>query len=163
VLKQIKEQEEEEKIEEAKKKYEQQLEIIQEPDMVIEEHELSNDCDISNISSEESERCLSWAKIQGFVLKICESRLFTLFINSCIILNTLVLAVDRYPSLGNELDYMLDMVNIVFFGIFTMEMLIKLLGMGPKNYVRDSFNIFDAVIVVLSIADVCLSFLVETS
>jgi len=74
-----------------------------------------------------------------------------------------VLAVDRYPSLGNELDYMLDMVNIVFFGIFTMEMLIKLLGMGPKNYVRDSFNIFDAVIVILSIVDVCLSFLVETS
>ncbi len=56
---------------------------------------------------------------------------------------------------------MLDMVNIVFFGIFTMEMLIKLIGMGPRNYIRDSFNIFDAVIVILSIADVCLSFLVE--
>jgi Ion transport protein len=89
--------------------------------------------------------------------------LFTLFINSCIVLNTLVLAVDRYPSLGNELDYLLDMINIVFFGIFTMEMLIKLFGMGPKNYVRDSFNIFDALIVVLSVADVTLSFLVETA
>jgi len=131
--------------------------------MIIEEHELSDDCNISNISSEESKkskRCISWAKIQGFALTICESRLFALFINACIVLNTLVLAVDRYPSLGNELDHMLDMVNIVFFGIFTMEMLIKLLGMGPKNYIRDSFNIFDALIVVLSVADVCLSFLV---
>ena len=58
---------------------------------------------------------------------------------------------------------MLDMVNIVFFGIFTMEMVIKLLGMGPKAYVRDSFNIFDALIVCLSVADVCLSFLVESN
>lgn len=58
---------------------------------------------------------------------------------------------------------MLDMVNIVFFGIFTMEMLIKLMGMGPRNYLRDSFNIFDALIVILSIGDVCLSFLVESN
>lgn len=78
-------------------------------------------------------------------------------------LNTLVLAVDRYPSLGNELDQMLDMVNIVFFGIFTMEMLIKLLGMGPRNYIRDSFNIFDSLIVILSVGDVCLSFLVQSN
>jgi hypothetical protein len=133
--------------------------------MKIEEEELSNDCNISDLSSEESSktnRCISWSKIQGFILKICESRLFTLLINSCIVLNTLVLAVDKYPSHGNDIDYMLDMVNIVFFGIFTMEMLIKLFGMGPKNYVRDSFNIFDSLIVVLSIADVCLSFLVVT-
>lgn len=97
------------------------------------------------------------------MLRLCDSHTFTLFINACIVLNTLVLAFDRYPSMGNELDYILDMVNIVFFGIFTMEMVIKLLGMGPKNYIRDSFNIFDALIVILSVADVCLSFLVENN
>lgn len=130
---------------------------------MIEEEQLSEDFNTSNLSSEERKSCFNFARVQEVFLAVCESPLFTLIINSCIILNTLVLAVDRYPSLGNELDFILDMVNIVFFGIFTMEMLIKLLGMGPRNYIRDSFNIFDAVIVLLSVADVCLSFLVEES
>ena len=71
----------------------------------------------------------------------------------------MILSVDRFPSLGNELEQILDKINIVFFGIFTFEMIVKLLGMGPKNYIRDPFNIFDSIIVSLSIADVCLSFL----
>ena len=73
----------------------------------------------------------------------------------------MVLAVDKYPSLDNELDRQLDTINIVFFGIFMLEMLIKIAGMGPRNYIRDYFNCFDAMIVTLSVADVCLSFTVD--
>lgn len=36
-------------------------------------------------------------------------------------------------------------------------MLIKLLGLGFKEYARDSFNIFDAIIVVLSMLDLILT------
>jgi Ion transport protein len=59
-------------------------------------------------------------------------------------------------------------INIVFFGIFFSEMLTKIIGMGPVNYVKDTYNIFDAIIgkniihlnyiVSLSIIDVSLDY-----
>jgi hypothetical protein len=41
--------------------------------------------------------------------------------------------------------------------IFFLEMLIKVIGLGPKTYIKDAYNIFDALIVTLSIIDVCVS------
>jgi hypothetical protein len=37
-------------------------------------------------------------------------------------------------------------------------MITKIIGLGPRMYVRDYFNIFDASIVILSIIDVSLTF-----
>ena len=34
-----------------------------------------------------------------------------------------------------------------------MELVIKLIGLGPKKYAQDSFNIFDAIIVLFSVLD----------
>jgi len=36
-------------------------------------------------------------------------------------------------------------------------MIIKLVGIGFKGYVRDSFNIFDGTIVILSIVELIIS------
>jgi len=41
----------------------------------------------------------------------------------------------------------------MFSWIFTVEMIIKLVGLGIKEYVRDKFNLFDAFIVILSFVD----------
>jgi hypothetical protein len=41
----------------------------------------------------------------------------------------------------------------MFSWVFAIEMLIKLAGLGLKEYVRDKFNLFDAFIVILSIVD----------
>ena len=48
------------------------------------------------------------------------------------------------------------MLNLIFFVSFLLEMIIKILGLGLREYVRDSFNIFDAVIVLVSCVDVAL-------
>ncbi len=37
-------------------------------------------------------------------------------------------------------------------------MIIKITGMGPKMYIKDHFNVFDAIIVMVSIIDVIVSF-----
>lgn len=47
-----------------------------------------------------------------------------------------------------------DLINNIFSGIFVLEMIIKLIGLGIKGYVRDYFNIFDCIIVLIGIADV---------
>lgn len=52
----------------------------------------------------------------------------------------------------------MDIVNIVFFVFFFFEMVIKLLGLGPVNYIKDSYNVFDCLVVTLSIVDVSLSY-----
>jgi hypothetical protein len=42
----------------------------------------------------------------------------------------------------------------MFFMVsFTAEMVFKLIGLGIRNYFKDSFNIFDCVIVWMSILD----------
>lgn len=38
-----------------------------------------------------------------------------------------------------------------------MEMIIKVIGLGPNMYIKDPYNIFDALIVTLSIVDVFVS------
>jgi len=38
-----------------------------------------------------------------------------------------------------------------------MEMIIKVIGLGPNTYIKDPYNIFDALIVTLSIIDVFVS------
>ena len=46
-----------------------------------------------------------------------------------------------------------DRANEILTCIFTLEMLIKLLGLGIKEYVKDGFNDFDAIIVVFGILE----------
>jgi voltage-dependent calcium channel L type alpha-1D len=40
---------------------------------------------------------------------------------------------------------------------FFFEMILKLLGLGFKEYARDSFNLFDAILVVVSLIEYCLT------
>ena len=48
---------------------------------------------------------------------------------------------------------MLAYCDIFFVWAFTAEMIMKLIGLGLRNYLRDKFNIFDGVIVILSLVD----------
>lgn len=78
-------------------------------------------------------------------------------ISAAIIMNTIVLALDAYP-VNDTMQHDLDLANIAFFSLFLLEMLVKLGGMGPRRYIRDRYNIFDAIIVTLSVIDVAMSF-----
>lgn len=82
---------------------------------------------------------------------------FTTFISTCIIANTVILALDRYPiSLEDQKD--LENLNLILTMVFVFEMLVKLAGLGFRGYFKDSFNTFDCVIVVVSIIDTVLTF-----
>ena len=43
-------------------------------------------------------------------------------------------------------------MNYVFTSIFTAEMIIKVVGLGPKAYFHDRMNIFDFSVVIITIA-----------
>lgn len=67
-----------------------------------------------------------------------------------IILNTLILCLDRHPISNNEV-IVLEMMNEICTWFFFLEMIVKLVGLGPINYARDKFNLFDASIVIMSL------------
>lgn len=70
-----------------------------------------------------------------------------------ILLNTLILATDKYPSPENDL---IIQTNIFFNILFTFECAIKLLGLKFNEWKQDEFNIFDLIIVVASITEVLI-------
>jgi len=73
-----------------------------------------------------------------------------------ILVNTVVLAIDDFPQ-SVQKEHTLAIFNEFFTWAFFAEMLMKLLGLGIKNYVRDNFNLFDAVVVLFSLVDWTLS------
>ena len=70
--------------------------------------------------------------------------------------NTIVLALDKYPE-DPSLTKVTQSLNTFFTWAFVVEMVIKLIGLGFKEYARDSFNIFDAIIVVLSLIELIVT------
>lgn len=72
--------------------------------------------------------------------------------------NTVVLALD-YHGIDPDMLSKLELANLVFFGLFFVEMIIKLLGLGFKEYFRDKYNTFDFAIILFSCLDVVFLFL----
>ena len=73
-------------------------------------------------------------------------------VTCCIVLNTLTLASDTYP-VNTTVYFWLELINFVLTLVFTVEMVVKLAGLGFRHYMHDFFNIFDAAIVCLSAAE----------
>ena len=58
--------------------------------------------------------------------------------------------------MSNTYAETLTISNYVFTGLFTMEMLLKLFALGFLEYAADSFNLFDGLVVILSIVEIIL-------
>ena len=69
-----------------------------------------------------------------------------------IVVNAAIMSLEKYPQ-TKDFSSSINKLNQIFSWIFTAEMIIKLAGLGLKEYVRDKFNLFDALIVILSVVD----------
>ena len=57
---------------------------------------------------------------------------------------------------------MTERINYVFAAVFLMEALIKLIGYG-RRYFKDQWNIFDLIIVILTLVGIILNSTVNTA
>jgi hypothetical protein len=64
--------------------------------------------------------------------------------------------MDRYPADESQ-NNALEIINNVISSFFVAEMVIKILGLGPKLYFLDKFNQFDCLIVLINILDLILN------
>eukprot|EP00484_Ammonia_sp_Unknown_P007624 CAMPEP_0197073220 /NCGR_PEP_ID=MMETSP1384-20130603/210494_1 /TAXON_ID=29189 /ORGANISM="Ammonia sp." /LENGTH=1825 /DNA_ID=CAMNT_0042512053 /DNA_START=142 /DNA_END=5619 /DNA_ORIENTATION=+ len=72
-----------------------------------------------------------------------------------ILVNTIFLAI-HWPGMTSELKEGLNICNVIFTVLFTIELVIKLIGLGPERWWFDKFNVFDAVIVIVSVIELAL-------
>ena len=78
-----------------------------------------------------------------------------LLITLCIVANTVFMALEQHP-MEAEFSKMLSDANVVFTVIFAFEMGIKLIGLHPYYYFQNTWNIFDAFIVTMSLLEFLL-------
>uniref|UniRef100_A0A671YMA5 Sodium channel protein n=1 Tax=Sparus aurata TaxID=8175 RepID=A0A671YMA5_SPAAU len=100
--------------------------------------------------------CPWWLQLKDWVKCMVMDPFLDLGITICIVLNTLFMALEHYP-MTDEFNTMLSVGNLVFTGIFTAEMVLKLIAMDPYYYFQQGWNIFDGVIVCLSLMELGLS------
>ena len=94
--------------------------------------------------------------IQPRVRAFVEGEIFFFVINASILANTLALALE-YDGMPDSYADNLELVNFSFTTVFMLEMVLKLIGFGVKDYIRDKFNRFDAVIVIVSAIEMGIS------
>uniref|UniRef100_A0A8B9CHD0 Sodium channel protein n=1 Tax=Anser brachyrhynchus TaxID=132585 RepID=A0A8B9CHD0_9AVES len=100
--------------------------------------------------------CLPWLKLKEFVKLVVMDPFVDLGITICIVLNTLFMAMEHYP-MTEEFENVLTVGNLVFTGIFTAEMVLKLIALDPYEYFQQGWNIFDSIIVTLSLVELGLA------
>ncbi|KAM9475486.1 voltage-dependent L-type calcium channel subunit alpha-1D [Clarias gariepinus] len=88
--------------------------------------------------------------------KIINSSQFEYIMFVLILLNTLTLAVQHYEQ-SKLFNFVMDILNMIFTMLFTIEMIIKLLALRPYHYFIDAWNSFDALIVVGSLVDIMIA------
>lgn len=86
-------------------------------------------------------------QVRLMVYKMVRSNVFDQAIITLVILNTLFMALQHWDE-PKKLTDVLTIANLFFIVAFVAEMLLKLFAFGFFQYVNDSWNCFDAIIVI---------------
>ncbi|XP_051499718.1 LOW QUALITY PROTEIN: voltage-dependent L-type calcium channel subunit alpha-1F-like, partial [Apus apus] len=123
-------------------------------------------------------------RTQHRVWAMVNSTAFEYIMFVLILLNTIALAVQHYEQ-SKPFNYVMDLLNMVFTGLFTVEMVLKIIAFKPRvgawgtrgsqrdmggshgwvtwmshtlqHYFCDAWNTFDALIVVGSVVDIAVT------
>uniref|UniRef100_A0A3B5RDE2 Sodium channel protein n=1 Tax=Xiphophorus maculatus TaxID=8083 RepID=A0A3B5RDE2_XIPMA len=77
-------------------------------------------------------------------------------ITMCIVLYTILMATEHY-YMTEKLLQLIEIGNLVITGILTAEMVFKILAMDPYHYFQEGWNIFDSIIVTMSLVELGLA------
>jgi Ca2+-binding EF-hand superfamily protein len=89
--------------------------------------------------------------LEGFVT----SGVFSTVVLVVVLLNFGVLAMDHHKIDQGLLD-IIDILNMTFTIFFTLEMLLKMVGLGLAQYFNDRFNGLDCFVVLVSLMEIIL-------
>lgn len=96
-----------------------------------------------------------WSLIKKVIAFVVFDAFTELFITLAIVVNTVFMAMDHYGLEENQaMASTLKTGNKVFTTIFGFECALKLMAMSPKFYFQVGWNVFDFIIVALSLIEV---------
>uniref|UniRef100_A0AAQ5XIC3 Ion transport domain-containing protein n=1 Tax=Amphiprion ocellaris TaxID=80972 RepID=A0AAQ5XIC3_AMPOC len=95
----------------------------------------------------------AWIDFRDKLRRIVESKYFNRGIMIAILVNTLSMGIE-YHEQPEELTDVLEISNIVFTSMFVLEMGFMLLAFGLFGYIRNPYNIFDSIIVIISVWEI---------
>ena len=98
-------------------------------------------------------------KPQTIVFGIVTNKKFDMIIMAFIGLNMITMMCEHYQQ-TDTWTMVLENFNLFFIVIFTSEMLLKMFALR-QHYFKDAWNLFDFVVVLLSLAGLFLSDLIE--
>ena len=80
------------------------------------------------------------------ILNVTNPCSFDAFIMGCILANSAIMAME-YHGMSDGYRATLFWINVVFAIIFTIELVVKVMALGWRRYIMDSWNKFDCIIV----------------
>lgn len=92
------------------------------------------------------------SRISIRVRHFVHSRIFDSIILAAISVNTFTMSIE-YHGQPQWLTDILEYTNYIFIALFTAEMLFKLIADGFLQYIRNAFNVFDGIIVIISLVE----------
>nr|XP_045595060.1 voltage-dependent T-type calcium channel subunit alpha-1I-like [Procambarus clarkii] len=97
------------------------------------------------------------SQIRVYIKKLVDHRYFQRGILIAILINTLSMGIE-YHNQPMMLTIIVELSNFVFSAVFAVEMLLKVIAEGPFGYISNGFNVFDGIIVILSIVEMYESY-----
>ena len=85
------------------------------------------------------------------IKKIASSAAFNNFITAVIVLAGILIGIETYPSMREQYETPLHILDTVILWIFVAEVVIKMTAEAPRpwNYFKDAWNVFDFIIVAV--------------
>lgn len=100
--------------------------------------------------------CFNTVKKVRFIMKsFVRMNLFENFLTLCVLLNTIVMAMNSY-DIDEKTQADLEFLNEIFTWIFIVEMTLKLLARGPRKYSSERMNLLDGAVVILSVVEIIM-------
>jgi len=119
--------------------------------------------------------------IRQACLNLVTHRYFDWFVQGCIVLNTFVMMLKYLPQPSSDLrisinaadqpsDYMPYgywifgyVTNITLTAIFALESLFKIIGYGPRLFLKNKVNTFDLFVVIFSVIEIVIDLMSRLS
>ncbi|XP_045435387.1 sodium channel protein type 10 subunit alpha isoform X3 [Pipistrellus kuhlii] len=98
----------------------------------------------------------SWLKFKALLFRIVTDPFAELTITLCIVVNTVFMSMEHH-NMSHTFETMFSIGNIVFTVFFAFEMVFKIIAFDPYYYFQKRWNIFDCIIVTVSVIELLTS------
>ncbi|XP_060036403.1 sodium channel protein type 10 subunit alpha isoform X2 [Erinaceus europaeus] len=94
----------------------------------------------------------AWLTFKNALLEVVTDPFAELTITLCIVVNTVFMAMEHH-GMSSGFVTMFQIGNYVFTAFFTAEMILKVIAFDPYYYFQKKWNIFDCIIVTVSLME----------